>query len=138
VISGVDTNHRQLVVYRRNGDVLWDADLGSAALCVEAAEGHVLVGAANGYVHCFDASGGSKWQRFLVAPAVALAPAESGCCHVGLRNGSVFTLDAGGQIVASCAGEPNVTAGAWAKLWPGGGLLVGDERSEVAYWPDVA
>ena len=44
VLSGVDTNHRQLIVYNRDGDVLWDADLGGAALSVETAGGCVYVG----------------------------------------------------------------------------------------------
>ena len=62
VISGVDTNHRQLIVYRRDGKVLWDADLGGAVLAVEVADGRVYAGAANGYVQCFDAQGGRLWS----------------------------------------------------------------------------
>ena len=67
VFSGVDTNHRQLIVYGGKGDVLWDADVGGAVLSVAVADGRVYAGASNGYVQCFEAGGRRLWYRFLAA-----------------------------------------------------------------------
>jgi hypothetical protein len=133
-ISGVDTNHRQLIVYRRDGEILWDADLGGAVLTAEVADGRVYAGAANGYVQCFDADGGRLWSRFLVAPVVGLAPDRSDGCIVGLRDGAVVALDADGTVRASSGNGGEMTAAAWASSWPGGGLLVGRGSGALAYY----
>jgi|GEM_PF-2407737 len=110
VIAGVDTNHRQVVVYRRDGQVLWDADLGGAALCVEAAGGRVFAGAANGFVQCFASDGRRQWSRFLARPVVGLAPGENGGCLVALRGGPAVRLDGGGEVLSSGKETPGVTA----------------------------
>ena len=80
VLSGVDTNHRQLIVYGGNGEVLWDADVGGAVLSVAVADGRVYAGASNGYVQCFENDGTRLWRRFLAAPVIGLSPGGGGEC----------------------------------------------------------
>ena len=89
VLSGVDTNHRQLIVYRRDGKVLWDADVGGAVVSVNASEGRVYAGASNGFAQCFAADGTRLWSRFLDEPVVGLAPRGDGGSLAALRGGTV-------------------------------------------------
>ena len=128
VLSGVDTNHRQLIVYNRNGDVLWDADLGGAALSVAVADGRVYAGASNGYVQCLENNGTRLWRRFLAAPVIGLSPGGGGECLAALGDGRVVGLDddSGGKRWLG-GGAPASAAGAW----PGGGLLVGRRDGTV-------
>ncbi|MDP6778278.1 MAG: hypothetical protein QGI83_16100 [Candidatus Latescibacteria bacterium] len=131
VISGVDTNHRQLIVYGNDGEVRWDADLGGAVLSVEVLDGRILAGAENGYVQRFDADGGRIWSRFLAEPVVGLAPHEVGGCRVALRDGSVVALGADGDIAASSDGTARTTAAVWAPHWGEGVMLVGGKDGVV-------
>ena len=78
VLSGVDTNHRQLIVYGGDGKVLWDADVGGAVLSVAVADGRVYAGASNGYVQCFEDDGTRLWSCFLAAPVIGLSPGHEG------------------------------------------------------------
>ncbi len=112
VISGVDTNHRQVIVYRRDGQILWDADLGSAALSIEVAGDRVYAGAANGFVQCFTSDGQRQWSRFLAGPVIGLSPLEEGGCLVALQGGAGVKLDGSGQIQASGGGGTEITAAA--------------------------
>ena len=131
VISGVDTNHRQLIVYGTDGAVRWDADLGGAVLAAEALGGRIFAGADNGTVQCFEADGIRVWSRFLVEPVVGLAPDGAGGCRVALRGGTVVSLGAEGDIKASSEGTARTTAAAWAPQWGDGVLLVGWEDGMV-------
>ncbi len=131
VISGVDTNHRQLIVYGNDGGVRWDADFGGAVIAVEALGGRIHAGADNGYVQCFEADGKRVWSRFLSEPVVGLAPDGAGGCRVALRGGSVVTLGTGGDIAASSDGTAKTTTAAWAPRWGDGVLLVGGEDGVV-------
>ncbi|MDE2886606.1 MAG: PQQ-binding-like beta-propeller repeat protein [Gemmatimonadota bacterium] len=125
VISGVDTNHRQLIVYGRDGDVIWDADAGGAVLAAEVRDGRLYAGASNGFVQCFDAAGSRLWRRLLVEPVAGLAPAGDGGCLAALVGGRVVSLDGSGEIRTTDAGDSEVTVAGWPSGWPDGGLLVG-------------
>ncbi len=127
VLSGVDTNHRQLIVYGGDGEVLWDADLGGAALSVAFADGRVYAGVSNGYVQSFQADGRRIWYRFLAAPVVGLSPGRGGGCHVALEDGRVVALDDNGEIRSSGVGAA-ISAVA---VRPDGGLLVGRRDGKI-------
>ena len=127
VLSGVDTNHRQLIVYGSDGDVLWDADLGGAVLSVAFADGHVYAGASNGYVQCFQADGRRLWRCFLAAPVIGLSPGEAGGCLVALGDGRVVALDRNGEIGWSGGGAAATAAAAD----PEHGILVGRQDGTV-------
>ncbi|MDE3259590.1 MAG: PQQ-binding-like beta-propeller repeat protein [Gemmatimonadota bacterium] len=129
VLSGVDTNHRQLIVYGGDGEVLWDADAGGAVLSVAYAEGRIFAGASNGYVQSFQAGGRRLWHRFLAAPVCGLSPGEGGGCLVALGDGRTVGLDGSGEICWSSGGNA-ITA---AAAFPGGGLLVGRRAGVVEY-----
>ncbi len=131
VISGVDTNHRQLIVYGRDGEVVWDADLGGAVLAAEVIDGHVFAGASNGFVQCFNAAGSRLWRRFLAAPVAGLAPNENGGCLAVLRDGTVVRLDGSGAIQSMNTGTSETTAAAWASPWADQGLLVGRKDGAI-------
>ena len=131
VISGVDTNHRQLIVYGNDGAVRWDADFGGAVLAVEALNGRIFAGADNGFVQCFQADGARLWSRFLAQPVVGLAPDGAGGCRVALQKGAVIALDGKGEVSASSEGSARSTAAIWASQWGDGVLLVGGEDGVV-------
>ena len=97
MISGVDTNHRQLIVYGRDGVVVWDADMGGGVLAAEVFDGRVFAGASNGFVQCFGAGGSRLWRRLLVEPVAGLAPNENGGCLAVLSDGTVVRLDGSGE-----------------------------------------
>ncbi|MDE2999896.1 MAG: hypothetical protein OXU79_12540 [Gemmatimonadota bacterium] len=134
VLSGVDTNHRQLIVYRRDGKVLWDADAGGAVVSVNACEGRVYAGASNGFAQCFAADGTRLWSRFLAEPVVGLAPRGNGGSLAVLRGGTVVDLDGSGEVRKSHTGNPDVTAADWASAWPDGGLLVGRKNGALDFY----
>ena len=129
VLSGVDTNHRQLIVYGGDGEVLWDADAGGAVLSVAYTEGRIFAGASNGYVQCFETGGDRLWHRFLAAPVFGLSPGEGGGCLVALGDGRTVGLDGSGEVGWSSGGNA-ITA---AAAFPGGGLLVGRRDGVVEY-----
>jgi hypothetical protein len=131
VVSGVDTNHNQLIVYRRDGEVLWDADLGGAVLAVAVRDARVYAGASNGFVQCFGAEGGRLWSRFLVEPVMGLGPREAGGCRVALSGGSVIELGVEGTVTGSSEASAKTTAAAWVPQWGDGVLLVGGEDGVV-------
>ena len=131
MISGVDTNHRQLIVYGRDGEVVWDADLGGAVLAAEVIDGHVFAGASNGFVQCFGAGGIRLWRRLLVEPVAGLAPNENGGCLAVLRGGTVVRLDGSGAIQSMNTGTSETTAAAWASPWADQGLLVGRKDGAI-------
>ena len=132
VIAGVDTNHRQLIVYRRDGEILWDADLGGGVLSVEVAGDRILAGAANGFVQGFAADGQRLWSRFLGEPVVGLAPDGAGGGLAALQGGAVLALNDAGEVRASAEGAGRVTASAWASR--GGGLGVGRESGAIEHY----
>ncbi len=121
VLSGVDTNHRQLIVYGEGGEVLWDADFGGAVLSVNACEGRVYAGASNGFAQCFAADGRRLWSRFLAEPVVGLAPRGDGGCLAALGGGTVVGLDGSGEITGAGTrtSEATAVAASEGKLYVG-------------------
>ena len=134
VISGVDTNHRQLIAYSGDGEVVWDADMGGGVLTAEVSGGRVYAGASNGFVQCFDAGGRRLWSSFLAGPVAGLAPDGDGGCLAALRTGTVVVLDGSGEIRTTHRGNSNVTAAGWASAWPDGGLLVGRKDGAIEFY----
>ena len=123
VIVGMDTNHRQLVVYKADGEILWDADVGSSVTCVAQAHGEVYVGTEGGWVHRFDCSGDRVWSRDAQRPVRGLAPLEPERTLVALDDGRVYVI---GQSDSVWPGAGMGSTGSTA-YWPGQGLLVGSE-----------
>ncbi|MDE2999897.1 MAG: PQQ-binding-like beta-propeller repeat protein [Gemmatimonadota bacterium] len=130
VLSGVDTNHRQLIVYGGDGEALWDADVGGAVLSVAFAGGRVYAGASNGNVQCFHTDGRRAWHGFLAAPVAGLSPGGGGGCLVALGDGRVVALDDDGETRWS-GGGAEVSAAAAS---PDGGLLVGRRDGTVDWF----
>ena len=121
VIVGMDTNHRQLVVYRTDGEILWDADVGSSVACVVSAHGRLYTGTEGGWVHNFDSSGQRLWSRYVQRPVRGLAPLSPDRTIVALDDGSICTI---GQATSSAAGA-TISSTKSTAYWPGRGLLVG-------------
>ena len=134
VISGVDTNHRQLIVYGGDGEVIWDADMGGGVLAAEVCGGRIYAGASNGFVQCFDAGGARLWSRFLTERVAGLAPGGDGGCLAALRGGTVVGLDGNGEVRTTHRGNSNVTAAGWSSEWPDGGLLVGRNDGALDFY----
>ena len=99
-----------MIVYRRDGKVLWDADVGGAVVSVNASEGRVYAGASNGFAQCFAADGTRLWSRFLAEPVVGLAPRGDGGSLAALEGGTVVGLDGSGEITSTENGASEATA----------------------------
>lgn len=98
VITGLETNHRQLIVYRLDGEILWEADMGAAVTDVAVAHGLVVAGAACGTVSAFGAADGRRrWSRFVGQPVVAVLARPSRTL-VLCENGVLVELDAMGEV----------------------------------------
>jgi len=134
IITGVDTNHRQLIVYRTSGEVMWDADLGAGVRAVEVAHGCVYAGSDSGYVQCHDGQGARIWSCFLSRPVWGLAPMALDRCLVTDCDGAVFLLDGQGQVGASEAGGVGLEGPDSVHWWPGVGALVGREDGSVVLY----
>jgi hypothetical protein len=129
IIVGMDTNHRQIVVYRSEGTVLWEADVGSSVTCMEHAHGRLFVGTEGGWIHSFDYDGRRRSATSLPRPIRGLAPLspdrhiavlEDGCI---CTDGQVASTDIGGVVDSTRS----------TAYWPGHGLLVGsDDPGRVA------
>jgi outer membrane protein assembly factor BamB len=99
VITGLDTNHRQLIVYRLDGERLWDADLGATVSALHiSATGNVVAGCDAGGVSTFDRRGKRLWHTFLIHRVVGLA-GSSEVTWVALEKGTVVALSPEGEII---------------------------------------
>jgi len=140
VINAVDTNCRQLVVYREDGSVLWDADLAGAAQALAVApagaegEGAVVYcGSASGYVAAFEGAGGERrWSCYLGEPTALLAFTDDGGLAAATPSGTIFLLSADGRL----QGRVELGGNASAFVRPGDQragdrLLLGTEDGRV-------
>ncbi len=105
IINAIDTNCRQLIAYRADGRLLWDADLAGAAnaLAVMPPEGGrpavVCAASDSGYVGAFDGPNGRRrWACFLGEPAHYLAVWESRKLLAATPSGKVFVIDENGNV----------------------------------------
>jgi hypothetical protein len=77
IVNGLDTNHRQFIVYRYEQGVVWDADFGGGvcAVATGGADGdrRVYGGSAGGFVQAFSSKGERLWWRFLAERVAGLA-----------------------------------------------------------------
>ena len=121
VIVGMDTNHRQLVVYRGDGEILWDADVGSSVACLVLAHNRVYAGTEGGWIHSFDPGGQRLWSQNMMRPVRGLAPQSPDRTIVALDDGSIRVIDQpAGSGVNGAISSTESTA-----YWPNHGLLVG-------------
>jgi len=130
IICGLDTNHRQLLVYRRDGTIAWQVDLGAAVTAIEVAHDRVFAGAANGYVQCFAPDSERRYCTFLVQPVLGLAPLNDGTCIAALRDGQVVLLDESGDPTGSGAGAPTACT-AYSSTWRNAALVMGRQDGTI-------
>ncbi|MEA3400811.1 MAG: PQQ-binding-like beta-propeller repeat protein [Armatimonadota bacterium] len=107
VINALDTNCRQLVIYREGGEVLWDADMAGAAEAIALRGGGesdgvvVYCGGAAGYVAAFDGSSGERlWACYLGEPTLLLALTDNQRIAAATPSGTVFLLRTDGRLAA--------------------------------------
>lgn len=102
IITAVDTNCRQLVVYRQEGPVLWDADMAGSAEAVAVAAGEpptVYCGGVAGYVAAFEGAGGERlWARFLGEGIALLTVLADGTVAAAAPSGNVYLLSPAGEV----------------------------------------
>jgi outer membrane protein assembly factor BamB len=128
-ICAVDTDCRQLVVYRGDGRLLWDADVAGAAEALAvapatAARGPVVYcGSASGYVCGFDGrTGHRRFASFVGEPTNFVASLADGRVIAAAATGKVFVLDAEGSVAGCDVLDHGVT----------GLLRPGEDRSANA------
>ncbi|MSS71561.1 MAG: hypothetical protein EXS64_08735 [Candidatus Latescibacteria bacterium] len=101
IVTGLDTNHRQLIVYRWGQGVVWDADFGggvsAVALGGPAGDRTVYGGSAGGFLQAFSSKGERIWGRFLAERVAGLA-AFGERVAVATSPGTVAVFDAGGKV----------------------------------------
>lgn len=111
IINAVDTNCRQLVVYREDGTVLWDADMAGSAEALAVAGNTVYCGGSAGYVAAFvGATGERAWACYVGEPVVLLALTADERLAAVTPGGRVFVIDAGGHLDGCVELDGAVTA----------------------------
>lgn len=132
VVTGLDTNHRQLIAYDLEGDILWDADLGGPVTAAIVVGATIIAGTSNGTVAAYEsATGERRWHRFLPG-AIHGITAGAHCLLVCLEDGRVVVLDDEGVVQRTSPAHADATlpladsgsAGACVATW-GAGILVG-------------
>jgi outer membrane protein assembly factor BamB len=129
VICAVNTDCRQLVVYRADGRLLWDADVAGAAEAMAVAPAAasrgpvVYCGSASGYVCALDGrTGGRRFACYVGEPTHFVAPMADGRLIAAANSGKVFILNAEGTVAGCDALGHGVT----------GLLRPGEDRSANA------
>ncbi|HCU34363.1 MAG TPA: hypothetical protein DGT21_02630 [Armatimonadetes bacterium] len=111
IITAVDTNCRQLVAYREDGTVLWDADMAGSAEALALAGSTVYCGGSGGYVAAFVGPTGERaWACYVGEPVVLLALTPEQRVAAVTRGGRVFVIDAGGHLEGCVELDGAVTA----------------------------
>jgi len=145
VITGLDTNCRQLIVYKPGGVISWDADVAGAAQAVAIRPAANTVGqpaivycaSAAGYVCAFDGkSGKRKWACFVGDPPAFVAPYRQDAVMAICFSGDVVVIDGQGRL----AGRNSLSAPVSALLRPGdhratGAILVGTGDGRLLVLP---
>ena len=142
-ITAVDTDCRQLVVYRDNGKILWDADLAGAAEAVAVVPARasaaplVVAASESGYVAALDGrSGARRWACYVGEPTQFVAPADDGRLWAAARSGRVFLIGRDGAL----AGAADVGQAITGLLRPGedrsaGAMLLGTADGRLLVLP---
>jgi outer membrane protein assembly factor BamB len=142
-ITAVDTDCRQLVVYRDNGKILWDADLAGAAEAVAVVPARasaaplVVAASESGYVAALDGrSGARRWACYVGEPTQFVAPADDGRLWAAARSGKVFLIGRDGAL----AGAADVGQAITGLLRPGedrsaGAMLLGTADGRLLVLP---
>jgi len=131
IIVGMNTNHRQIVVYRADGETLWEADVGSSVACIEHAHGRLYTGTEGGWIHEFDPDGRRQMTHALHRPIRGLSPVSPDRIIALQDDGHIWV---NGQLTSSGIG-PIIESTRSTAHWPEHGLLVGsDDVSRVALY----
>jgi outer membrane protein assembly factor BamB len=115
-ITAIDTDCRQVVVYREDGKILWDADVAGAAEALAVVAGEpprapsplVVAASASGYEAAMDGrSGARRWACFVGRPTQFVAAIADGRILAAARSGEVFLIGRDGSLVgAADVGQP--------------------------------
>jgi hypothetical protein len=131
VIVGMNTNHRQIVVYRANGEIFWEADVGSSVDCVEHAHCRLYTGTEGGWIHGFGPDGSRQLTQSLHRPIRGLSPVSPDRIIALLEDGSICV---NGRLTSSGIG-PVTDSNRSTAHWPDHGLLVGSgDDGQVALY----
>jgi len=128
IIVGMNTNHRQIVVYRADGEIFWEADVGGSVVCVEQAHGRLYTGSEGGWIHSFDPDGRRRSTQTVHRPIRGLSPISPDRIIAVLDDGSICE---NGQPTSSGIG-PIIDSAQSTAHWPDHGLLVGADDGQVA------
>ncbi|NUQ65927.1 MAG: PQQ-binding-like beta-propeller repeat protein, partial [Pirellulales bacterium] len=122
-IAAIDTDCRQLVAYKPDGKLLWDADVAGAAEAVavrpavpgQAAQVYCV--SNSGYVCALDGpTGKRRFAAFVGQPTTFVAPLSDGRALAAAPTGEIFLLAPDGQL----AGRASLGSEITALLRPGG------------------
>jgi hypothetical protein len=65
ILTAVDTGMRQLLVYREDGKIAWEADVAGGPTAVALLNGRIICATGAGYLLAFDGTGARQWSVFL-------------------------------------------------------------------------
>jgi hypothetical protein len=116
-VAAIDTDCRQLVAYRPDGKILWDADVAGAAeaVAVRPAGGgrpaQVYCASNSGYVCGFDGPNGKRrFAAFVGQPTNFVAPLSDGRVLAVAPTGDVFVLAPDGKLADRASLGGKITA----------------------------
>jgi outer membrane protein assembly factor BamB len=113
ILTALDTNCRQLLVYDSGGRLKWDADMAGAAiaLAVDSPRNRVICASAAGYVVALDGRTGTrKWSRRLGDVPHQVWIDEEGSAVAACRSGQVFAIDRRGELLGRDDLQTPITA----------------------------
>jgi len=93
---------KKLYYIDRNGNIVWSRVLPEVATCVALTvdESRILVGCADGFLHCFTSKGEELWKYRMSAQAVSIAVADSGNAIISGSDNNLYVIGPTGAMLA--------------------------------------
>ena len=73
ILAGLDTTLRQLIAYREDGHIAWEADVAGGVSALALRPGGIICSTGAGYLMAFSGGGVREWSVFMNEPAQLIA-----------------------------------------------------------------
>jgi hypothetical protein len=97
ILAALNTTLRQLIAYREDGHIAWEADVAGGVSTVALSPGHIISATGAGYLMAFSGAGTREWSLFLGEPVQLIAIA--GDAFEAITAHDVFRFDQRGHPV---------------------------------------
>jgi hypothetical protein len=108
ILAALNTTLRQLIAYREDGHIAWEADVAGGAGTVALSPGRIFCATGAGYLMAFNSEGTREWSLFLGEPAQLIA--IGGDNIEAITTHDVFRLDQQGRPIGRVSLPAALTA----------------------------